>query len=633
MSAFDTAPILTGRRTRSTPLMVGALILFLVALIGTLTYSEVMGRAVYNNTQHAEDMLLVERDINNTLLDMETGIRGYIITGNGQFLEPYETAAGLLPALWVTMTEQIQMLGGPGTEKREQLLQEAEAWRASAEQWHTEWAIIQVENRRQGEIEEAATTVTTVRGKELFDAFRARGDAFSSSLTEQLRLYNDLLNSIRTSELVVIAVLGLLTVGCAILIIRTAQRERKFEMEATYRIETERRQLQAVVDNLPIAVRVLDIPDSNAILQNALAEEIFPSATWNRLSRAERIEYFDLRHPDGERITVDTAPVARGIREGRTVRDVEIITSSREAGTRRLMVSAAPIKDRKGNVTSSVVVLQDVTSMKAIDERKDEFIAIAAHELRNPLAALVGYNYLAQRTLAKARAGASDALPTIERHLGEMSKQIERLTKLIRRLLDASRIQLGRLNIERATVDIVKMANEAVINAETTDDGAHTIELSAPPALEVAADAVRVEQVITNLLDNAIKYAPGGTNVQITISSNESEALVEIKDQGPGIPEEQRPNLFNRYYGPIPSTQPDGSGMKAAPTASGGGEGEAPAQPPKKKRGLGLGLYVSAEIVHAHGGDIGVRPNPDGGSTFWFTLPVAGSQEPADGDA
>jgi two-component system phosphate regulon sensor histidine kinase PhoR len=429
----------------------------------------------------------------------------------------------------------------------------------------------------------------------------------------QLRQLSDELTGVRWFELVAIALLAFIALGGAILTLRTVRRDLRREAEAVRRIETEHRQLQAVVDNLPIAVRVMDAPGSNVILQNGPAEEIFPAAIWNRMTRGERIKYFDLRRPDGTPVTLEDAPVAKGLLEGRTVRDVELLTTRPETGTRHLLVSAAPIKDEAGNVTSSVILIQDITQLKVIDRRKDEFIAIAAHELRNPLAALVGYNHLANRTLGKVRAGttgAEEALPTIERHLAEMGKQIERLTKLIARLLDASRIQLGRLNLEKSSVDLVRIAEQAVANARTTDAGAHEIELSAPPELIGQWDPTRLEQVVTNLLDNALRYSPPGSKVHLSVVEEKGIARVEVADQGPGIPDHQRPHLFNRYYGPLPILRAPGDD-----------------QGPRKKRGLGLGLYVSAEIVAAHGGDIGLGSDTGAGSVFWFTLPVAATDE------
>jgi signal transduction histidine kinase/CHASE3 domain sensor protein len=613
MSGSGDMPVPTPapRRTpaRNTSAMMGALIIFLVFLIGVVIYTDLLGREAYNNARRAEDLLLTEREINSALLDMETSMRGFVIAGEEGFLQPYNAAKERLPRLQAGITGQIANLQDLDGSTREQIRRQVEDLFVASDNWQRDWAGVQIDNRRLGRTQEAFDAIAAGHGKALFDAFREAGRNLNSTLAAQLERYRAELNNIRWFEVGVILVLGLLALVGAVLTMRTARRELRREMEATRRIETEHRQLQAVVDNLPIAVRVMDAPGSNVILQNQSAEEIFPAAVWNKMTRGERIQYFDLRRPDGTPVTLEDAPVARALGEGRSVRDVELITTRPETGTKHLMVSATPIKDESGRITSSVILIQDVTRLRVIDQRKDEFIAIAAHELRNPLAALVGYNHLAHRTLAKVQAGstsADDALPSIERYLGEIGKQTERLTKLITRLLDASRVQLGRLNLEKAPVELVKMAEEAITNAQTTDAGAHEIELSAPPDLTGHWDPTRIEQVITNLLDNALRYSPLGTSVRLSITQEGDVARVEITDQGPGIPDHQRPHLFSRYFGPLPNLpSPDGS------------------PGPRKKRGLGLGLYVSSEIVAAHGGEIGFRPNPDAGSTFWFTLPLA----------
>ena len=207
-------------------------------------------------------------------------------------------------------------------------------------------------------------------------------------------------------------------------------------------MNTERLRLQAIIDNLPVAARLVEAPDSRVILQNSMADELFPVDEWNSMTRPQRIERFQMSKPDGALMSPDETPGARAVAEGRPVRDVELTivtgqSSTRPKGRKRhLLCSAAPIRDGRGKISSIVIVLQDVTRMREIDQRKDEFIATAAHELRNPLAALSGYNQLIQRLTT--RGPSNPAL--LERNLADMSRQITRLNNLVERLLDASRI-------------------------------------------------------------------------------------------------------------------------------------------------------------------------------------------------
>jgi signal transduction histidine kinase len=260
--------------------------------------------------------------------------------------------------------------------------------------------------------------------------------------------------------------------------------------------------------------------------------------------------------------------------------------------------------------------------MRELDQRKDEFIATAAHELRNPLATLSGYSQLIQKLVSRGSAGPE----VIERNLGEMNRQINRLNNLVERLLDASRIQLGRLILDKSKQDLVKIAASVVDELTATDANAHVITIIAPAELTGCWDLVRIEQVMTNLVGNALRHAPRSSKVEVRLQALDSIARVEVIDEGPGVPPEQRPYLFDRYY----QTAPLSPGMIPNDGQSTGNSDsdqspQAPAQgasgTPQKKQGLGLGLYISQEIVKAHHGDIGVDPNPEGGSIFWFTLP------------
>ncbi len=132
---------------------------------------------------------------------------------------------------------------------------------------------------------------------------------------------------------------------------------------------------------------------------------------------------------------------------------------------------------------------------------------------------------------------------------------------------------------------------------------------------------IRLEQVITNLLGNALRHTPPNSNVEVKLQKVGSYARVEVIDEGPGIPLEQRPHLFDRYY---QSTSLAPSIIPGEHPAVGDGQTgtHRPSTAPQKRQGLGLGLYISHEIVKAHKGQIGVDPNPEGGSIFWFTLPL-----------
>jgi two-component system phosphate regulon sensor histidine kinase PhoR len=294
-------------------------------------------------------------------------------------------------------------------------------------------------------------------------------------------------------------------------------------------------------------------------------------------------------------------------------------TAASPTGRRHILSGAAPITDESGKIVAVVETMQDVTRMREMDQRKDEFIATAAHELRNPLTALSGHNQLLQRQVISS----PEADPDMVRHTQVMSRQITRLTELIERLLDSSRIQLGRLTLDMDAEDLATIARSVISDYETTDEGHHPIELITPPQIVGYWDATRLEEVLSNLVGNALRYTPDESPVTVEIEDEGTWARVRVSDRGPGIPADQRQRLFDRYFqtGPLNSAVVETVGSSHLVPGS-GRRIEVRPVPPKKK-GLGLGLYICSEIVKAHGGQIGVEPNPGGGSTFWFRIPKA----------
>jgi signal transduction histidine kinase/CHASE3 domain sensor protein len=608
---------------RSTPFMLGVLILLIAALVSVGIYMELLGRRAYDNAERATDLLLTERIVYSLLIDMETSTRGYVITGDPQFLQPFNNASNQLTGLWRQQGE-----GNAGLDTEEQA-REAELdallarIRANAESWQNDWAENEIELRRSGRVDEAMSGDANLRGKQLFDTFRESSQQLNAALSDRLRRYSTDLNNIRELELVMLIGLGLLALVSSILTLRVSRRESDLQDEITRRVDAERQRLQDVIDNLPVVVRLLEYPGERIILQNQAANEIFPPDAWNSRTIQERIDYFQLSNPGGDLLRPDEMPQARATREGGLVSEIELsMIPDAIPGSRRrhLMASAAPMRDASGKITSIVIVHQDVTRMKEIDQRKDEFIATAAHELRNPLATLSGYNQLIQRFMSKGNANPA----MIQSNLGEMGRQITRMNNLVERLLDASRIQLGRLVLSPSRQDLVKISRMVISELQAVDAGTHQIKLTGPDELVGCWDAVRVEQVLTNLLSNALSHTPPNGTIEVKLEAEEGDkgrqARVEVIDEGPGIPPDQRPRLFDRYY----QTGALTSSMIERDAESGAGDSETSDRPSttQRKAGLGLGLYISYEIVKAHKGLIGVEPNPYGGTIFWFTLPI-----------
>ena len=237
---------------------------------------------------------------------------------------------------------------------------------------------------------------------------------------------------------------------------------------------------------------------------------------------------------------------------------------------------------------------------------RDEFISIAAHELKNPLAGLMGYTQLLLRDAQRERLPEPGELRDSLSAIGHQARKLERMIGL---LLDSERAETGKLVLERAPTDVAALVDE-VVRAARVGAAEVPIVVRAPRTTLVELDALRLEQVMANLVDNALKYSKDGDPIEIDVTTHggRGEAghwlQVSVRDHGAGIPEEHRARVFDRLY------QAHGDGHLA---------------------GLGLGLYVSRRIVEAHGGRIGVEAPADGGTRFVIDLPVEG--EPTAGTA
>ena len=222
---------------------------------------------------------------------------------------------------------------------------------------------------------------------------------------------------------------------------------------------------------------------------------------------------------------------------------------------------------------------------------RDDFLSVAAHELKTPVTSLRGYTELLLRQLETR--GQVDA-GRLQRALCTIDQQSIKLARLVDQLLDVSRIQGGRLVLDLQEVDLARLA-EQVAAAVQAGANRHTVAVSGPPAVPARADPLRIEQVMANLLDNAVKYSPEGGRIDVELTQPDPATVrLSVRDRGVGIPEASRGRIFDRFY-----------------------QGHANS----RVGGMGLGLYISREIVELHGGRIEAELPPDGGTRFVVTLP------------
>jgi two-component system phosphate regulon sensor histidine kinase PhoR len=259
---------------------------------------------------------------------------------------------------------------------------------------------------------------------------------------------------------------------------------------------------------------------------------------------------------------------------------------------RCLQVNATALLDRGGKQQGMILVFHDLTRLKQLENTRQEFVANVSHELRTPLSMIKGY----VETLIN---GAKDDSAVATRFLQTIEKHADRLTYLIEDLLTISRLESGQIVMNLQDVELRPVADDVVndLQSRAGDKRVH-LENQVPKNLVVRADADRVQQVLFNLVDNAIKYGSLEGRVWINARlANGQFAEVSVRDNGPGIPPDSVDRVFERFY-------------RADKARS------------REQGGTGLGLSIVKHIVQSHGGEVRVVSEPGQGTTFFFTLPL-----------
>jgi two-component system phosphate regulon sensor histidine kinase PhoR len=253
-------------------------------------------------------------------------------------------------------------------------------------------------------------------------------------------------------------------------------------------------------------------------------------------------------------------------------------------------VNAAAVVDKDGGQHGAILVFHDLTRLKQLERTRQEFVANVSHELRTPLSLIKGF----VETLLE---GAQNDPERCTRFLQTIEKHTDRLTFLIEDLLTVSRLESGQVVMNLHTVDLHDEAQRVMedLRRRATEKQA-TVENAVPLGLRARADADRLQQVLTNLVENAIKYGRSGGRIEIG-GQTKPEGWVEmwVKDDGPGIPAEDRERVFERFY-------------RVDRARS------------RETGGTGLGLAIVKHIVQAHGGEVWLKCESGQGAAFHFTL-------------
>ncbi|HLG69533.1 MAG TPA: ATP-binding protein [Chloroflexota bacterium] len=358
--------------------------------------------------------------------------------------------------------------------------------------------------------------------------------------------------------------------------------------ERVHELQESRGRLDAVIDSMQDGLVVYD-RDRRALRANPFMLDLFglaPSQVIGK-SAAELAELTGEPPLEFEEPSLVLGSRAEEQSGGAVIIELE---GPRKRFVRRVI---SPVIGDGAPLSGLVVVYQDITDQKEVEQLKDDFLSIASHELKTPLTSIMGYTQLLSRRLSHdaRRSGSEDVIDVIE-------NQCRKMKRLVEDLLDVSRIERGSLETTHTKVDLAALV-DVVLSKFTGTSQQHEFEVLTPEAsVTVWGDEDRLDQVLSNLVSNAIKYSPDGGKVQVRVQRNGENAEVAVRDWGIGIPEDQQARIFSRFY-----------------------QGEAAVRS-RRFGGMGLGLFISKAIIDEMGGTISVDSTVGKGSTFRFTLPL-----------
>lgn len=350
--------------------------------------------------------------------------------------------------------------------------------------------------------------------------------------------------------------------------------------------------LQAVLENIPLGLIIADastgrIESVNSALSRLLGRTVDRKAPVFRYP-----ELLGVARPDGKPYRAEDIPWVQTARTGEPIAAEEMLIHRPDNRHATVLCSSSPIRDDAGRTVEVVAVLQDITERKEFERRKDEFLSIVSHELRTPMASIKGYSQMLERWVRKEPSMANKQ--AIISAAEAIDRQVERLGRLVADLLDFSKIQLGLIEISRARFSLGELAKEVVEHMQAAVPD-RVLAPSVRGDTTVDADPSRIEQVLINLISNAVKATPEGGRVEVTVRREDKSVVAAVRDHGTGIPREAQKRIFERLFR--------------------GAE--------RYEAGMGLGLFISKAIIDQHAGRIWFESEVGKGSTFSFELPAA----------
>lgn len=366
---------------------------------------------------------------------------------------------------------------------------------------------------------------------------------------------------------------------------------------------------RALLELMPTAVYVIDELGRIQSFNNKACE------FWGRTPKLNDTDEkfcggFKLFLSDGTYLPHDQTPMAKAVRLGESCRNVEVVIQREDGSEITVMVNISPLRDEQGRIVGAINAFQDVTEIvlarrkleaqqqeleRAVSAR-DTFLSICSHELKTPLTSLKFQTQLTKRKIAKNDESVFDRRAVIEM-VEENDLQLIRLNRLVDDMLDLGRIQSDKLSMHPTEADLSAVVREVVTRcASSSDEFQSRIAVKTEPGIVGVFDAERFGQVVSNLIWNAFKYG-NDRPIEVETRTDGSNGFFVIRDHGIGIAPADQERIFERFERAVSS---------------------------RNVSGLGLGLFVSKQIVDAHGGEISLQSRPGEGSTFEVRLPLRG---------
>lgn len=360
------------------------------------------------------------------------------------------------------------------------------------------------------------------------------------------------------------------------------------EQELAEQFERQAAQLSALLESLTEGVIVADAA-GRIVLLNPAARQTWRFPEGPEVLTVEDFRRLDVRRLDDTPLPFAELPINRALRSERFA-DFEFLVVREDGAQVRLACGGGAVQDEAGDLALAIVVFRDVTELRGLEQTREEYVGLISHDLRNPLANVMGAADWLRRTRSQK------GLERETKSADSIVASAKRMNAMIQDLVESSHLEAGRFEMRKEPLNLLQLVSEVVEHVGAPAERAR-IRIEAPewvPAVQ--ADPDRIERAIVNLLTNALKYSPPDSPVAVRMAHGDGEAVVSVSDQGVGIPPEELPRLFQRFYR---------------------------TETTKKIGGLGLGLYITRLIAEAHGGRVWVESEVGKGSTFYLSLPLA----------